>query len=78
MVLASNEAIKQTVIAGLGISFLSESTVEGSLATGELVQLNVEGLPIDRQWYIVHPRNKTLSPLAEAFKSYLVSAGIHR
>ena len=78
MVLASNEAIKQTVIAGLGISFLSESTVEGSLATGELVQLNVEGLPIDRQWYIVHPWNKTLSPLAEAFKAYLVSAGIHR
>jgi len=78
MVLDSNEAIKQTVIAGLGISILSESTVEGSLATGELVQLNVEGLPIDRQWYIVHPQNKSLSPLAEAFKSYLVTAGIHR
>jgi len=78
MVLASNEAIKQTVIAGLGISFLSESTVEGSLATGELVRLNVEGLPIDRQWHIVHPQNKSLSPLAEAFKAHLVSAGIHR
>jgi len=62
----------------LGISILSESTVENSLTNGELVQLNVKGLPIERQWYIVHPQNKALSPLAEAFKSYLVSVGIHR
>jgi LysR family transcriptional regulator, low CO2-responsive transcriptional regulator len=78
MELSSNEAIKQSVMAGLGISILSETTVENSLATGELVQLKVKGLPIERQWYIVHPQNKALSPLAEAFKSYLVSAGIHR
>jgi len=78
MVLASNEAIKQSVIAGLGISILSETTVVSSLTTGELVQLNVKGLPIDRQWYIVHPQNKSLSPLAEAFKSYLVTTGIRR
>jgi len=77
MELASNEAIKQSVIAGLGVSILSETTVEGSLAAGELVQLDIKGLPIDRQWNIVHPQNKILSPMAEAFKAYLVSTGIH-
>ena len=76
MELNSNEAIKQCVMAGLGIAIMSESSVENALAMGEISKLNVKGLPIDRQWFIVHPQNKSLSRLTEAFKEFLVDRGI--
>jgi len=72
MELSSNEAIKQCVLAGLGIAFMSESTVETKLLSREIVELNVKGLPINREWFVIHPQQKSLSRLAEAFKSFLV------
>ena len=48
-----NETIKQAVIAGLGIAFISLHTVASELADGRLVVLDVAGLPIMRQWYAV-------------------------
>jgi DNA-binding transcriptional LysR family regulator len=73
MELGSNEAIKQSIAGHLGISILSESTVRGELASGELVRLDVEGLPLRRQWYAACPKNKMLSPAAKAFRAYLES-----
>ena len=63
-------------MAGLGIAFMSESSVEHALAAGEVIKLNVKGLPINRQWFIIHPQQKILSRLAAAFKEYLVTTGI--
>jgi len=77
MVMSSNEAIKQCIMAGLGIAFMSESSVERELEAGEIIKLNVRGLPIKRQWYIVHPQQKSLSLLAAAFKGFLLEKGIH-
>ncbi len=71
MELGSNEAIKQSIAGHLGISILSESTVRGELASGELVRLDVEGLPLRRQWYAACPKNKMLSPAAKAFRAFL-------
>jgi len=56
LVMDSNETIKQAVIAGLGIGFLSLHTVQDELATGRLVQLRGAGLPVVRQWYLVRPK----------------------
>ena len=53
LVMPSNETIKQAVMAGLGIGFLSLHTVIDELASGRLVQLRAEGLPIERQWFVV-------------------------
>ena len=78
MELSSNEAIKQCIMAGLGIAFMSESSVENTLASGEIIKLNVRGLPVNRQWYITYPQHKTLSRLADAFKTFLVTEGIQQ
>ncbi|TSE22715.1 LysR family transcriptional regulator [Tepidimonas aquatica] len=67
----SNEAIKQTVAGGLGLAVLSAHTVVAELALGELVQLDVQGFPLLRQWHVVYPRGKRLSPAAAAFKDWL-------
>jgi DNA-binding transcriptional LysR family regulator len=75
MEMASNETIKQAVIAGMGLSLLSLHTVGLELATGRLVILDVAGLPIVRNWYVVHLARKRLSPLAEALKAFLLAEG---
>jgi len=74
MELGSNEAIKQTVAGGLGIAVLPEMTLQGELATGELVRLDVRGFPLCRHWYVAHPEGKTLTPAAAAFRAYLFAA----
>lgn len=71
MELGSNEAIKQAVAGGLGLAILSQSTL--SLAPGqkEVTVLNVQGFPIKRYWYVVRPRDKQLSVVANAFLDFL-------
>jgi DNA-binding transcriptional LysR family regulator len=73
--IGSNETIKQAVMAGMGVSFLSLNTVGLELATHRLVVLAVSGMPVMRNWYVIHRERKRLSPSATAFKSYLVSEG---
>ncbi|MCB1516334.1 MAG: LysR family transcriptional regulator [Hyphomicrobiaceae bacterium] len=69
--LGSNEAVKQSVAGHMGFSVLSESTVRKELASGELVKLDVRGMPLERKWYAAHPRNKVLSPAALAYRDFL-------
>ena len=73
MVMNSNESIKQAVIAGMGVSFLSLHTVGLELSAGSLVPLPVAGTPIARRWYIVHRRDKRLSPAGRAFRTYMLA-----
>ncbi len=75
MELGSNEAIKQAVAGGLGLSFLSLHALGPDAAPKSLVALDVEGLPIRRHWYIVHPAGKRLSVVAQAFYAYLKAEG---
>jgi LysR family transcriptional regulator, low CO2-responsive transcriptional regulator len=67
MELGSNEAIKQAILAGLGIALLSHNSMGSVTRKGHIVALDIEGLPIERQWYLVHRRDRTLSPMAEQF-----------
>ncbi|KVW95845.1 LysR family transcriptional regulator [Thiobacillus denitrificans] len=72
MEMSSNEAIKQAVQAGLGLGILSLQTLEMELALKRLAVLNVDGFPILRHWYIVHRADKRLSPVAQAFKEFVL------
>jgi DNA-binding transcriptional LysR family regulator len=73
MEVGSNEAIKQSVQAGLGLGLLSRDTLAMELKLKQLKILNVEGFPIMRSWYLVHRRGKRLSSIAQAFKDFLLS-----
>jgi DNA-binding transcriptional LysR family regulator len=75
MEIKSTETIKQAVIAGMGISFLSAHTVGMELELGRLAVLDVEGFPVMREWRIVHHKNKRLPPVAVAFKEFLLQDG---
>lgn len=75
MEMSSNETIKQAVMAGMGIAFLSTHTIGLELRAGRLVLLAVSGLPVMREWYVIHRRGKRLSPAAQAFKSFLLEQG---
>jgi DNA-binding transcriptional LysR family regulator len=70
--MTSNETIKQAVMAGMGISFISERTIVLELATGHIVRLNVTGTPLKRHWFVVHRAEKRLLPVAEAFRQFLL------
>lgn len=72
MEIRSTETIKQAVIAGLGLGFLSLHTVRHELATGRLVLLDIVGLPVRRQWYLVQRASRRLVPAAEEFGAFLV------
>lgn len=71
MELGANEAIKQAVIAGLGLSVLSRGTALLELQQGCLVELDVAGFPLHRQWHVAWPRGKRLSLAAQAFLDQL-------
>lgn len=75
MEIKSTETIKQAVIAGMGISFLSAHTIGREIQAGSLAVLNVRGFPRMLNWYVVHRREKRLPPVAEAFKRFLVTDG---
>ena len=73
MVMNSNEAIKQAVIAGMGLSFLSLHTLGLEIAAGTLVPIDVVGTPVVRRWYLVHRNDKRLSPAALAFRAFMLA-----
>jgi len=75
MEIKSTETIKQAVIAGMGISFLSAHTVSLELRVGSLAILDVVGFPLMLNWYVVHLQKKRLPPVAVAFKSFLMGEG---
>jgi DNA-binding transcriptional LysR family regulator len=75
MEMGSNETIKQAVIAGLGIAFLSAHTVAAELSQRRLVALDVVGLPVMRRWFVVHLKRKRLLPAAVALRDYLIGEG---
>ncbi len=75
MEMASNETIKQAVIANMGLAFLSLHTCGLEMQTGQLVLLDVAGLPLYRRWHIVNLRGKPMSPAAEALRYFVLEHG---
>lgn len=77
MELSSNEALKRSVMAGLGIAVLSQHAVFEECANGALAILNVTGFPLCNHWYSVYPKNKMLSDVAAAFLEFLKKEAKH-
>lgn len=75
MEIRSTETIKQAVMAGMGVSFLSAHTIARERAAGSLAVLDVQGFPLMLNWYVVHRRAKRLPPVAQAFKDFLLQDG---
>lgn len=72
---SSNETIKQAVMAGMGLAFISKHTIGVELAANQLTILKIQTLPVMRQWNLVHRREKRLSPAATAFKAFMLETG---
>jgi LysR family transcriptional regulator, low CO2-responsive transcriptional regulator len=70
--LGSNEAIKQAIAGGLGVSVLSRHTLLPN--TGDLAILDVENFPIKRNWFMIYPNGKQLSIVARTYCDYLFDA----
>lgn len=75
MELGSGEAIKQAVMAELGISVLSQHNLRMELESGRLVVLDVQHFPLMRKWYAVHLKGKTLSITSRRFLDFLLRDG---
>jgi len=75
MEVSSNETIKQSVIAGLGLSLLSLHTIGLELRSHLLHVLDVEDTPLMRSWFVVRTQSRQLSPAAEAFRYFIIERG---
>lgn len=75
MEMPSNESIKQAVMAGMGLSFLSLHTIGLEARNGLISVLPVEDTPITRTWNVVRLAGKVLSPAAEALRYFILETG---
>ena len=75
MELGSIEAIKQAVMAGLGISVMSEHNLRLELDSGQICVLDVKGFPLRRHWFAVHASNRKLSLVAQTFLDFIRDEG---
>ncbi len=75
MELGSSEAIKQGVMAGLGIAIVSHHSIQLELESGKLALLDVEGFPLIRRWYAVHRKGCKLSLAAQTFLEFMLEEG---
>lgn len=70
--MSSNEAIKHAVSAGFGLGIVSLHTIELELKNKHLVVLNMKDFPLNRYWHLVTRQGKAVSPVAEAFREFLL------
>lgn len=71
MELGSTEAVKEALIAGLGVSILSRTSIRRELRDGLLKEVPIRGLKLERDFYQLFHRHRTLSPVSQAFVSFL-------
>jgi DNA-binding transcriptional LysR family regulator len=69
--LTSNEAVKQALIAGLGISIMPLIGIKNELDRGDLKIIQLKGLPITTDWQLIWLKNKPLTPVSLAFLEYV-------
>jgi DNA-binding transcriptional LysR family regulator len=70
--MGTNETIKQAVMAGLGIAIISAHTCHSELAEGKLALLQAEGLPLVRQWFLIHRSDRDLTKAAEVLRRFII------
>ena len=70
--MGSNEAIRQAVRSGVGISIISRRAVAEDLASGSLKEVRIRKFPLVRNFYLIALKQRTLSPLAREFQDFLI------
>ncbi len=70
-ILSSNEAVKEAVKAGVGVSFVSEISVLEELEKGSLKKVDVEGIDIKRSFYLIRRKKRSLSPVSSVFYEFI-------
>lgn len=73
--MGSNETIKQAVMAGLGVALISAHTIALEVELGRLAVLDVEGMPIRKQWFLVTRAERQLTPVMLAFEAFTQTEG---
>ena len=73
LVLTSNEAIKQAVVADIGVSIVSLLSIKNELSQNEIKIIPTKGLPLQSTWKLIYLKKKELSPVAAAFLAYVAS-----
>jgi len=75
LTMTTNEALKHCVLGELGVACVSKHDLYLEQSTGPIVELDVEGFPVEKQWNIVYPAGKELSLLAKEFLKFLQEKG---
>lgn len=70
--MGTNETIKQAVMAGLGVAIISAHTCHSELEEGKLATLQVQGLPLVRQWFLIHRSDRALTKAAEVLRRFII------
>ena len=70
--MGTNETIKQSVMAGLGVAMISAHTCLTEIKDGHLITLQVDGLPLVRQWFLLNRADRPPSMAAQKFKSFVL------
>jgi DNA-binding transcriptional LysR family regulator len=78
MRVGSTAAVKKSVESGAGASIISERAIENEIKLGLLKKVTIEGLELEREFFIVQRRGRSLSPAAKALLSFLEEKGINR
>ena len=71
MELTSNEAVKQSLLAGLGYSIIPLIGIKNELQNNELQIIPIKSLPIKTNWSLIWLKGKKHSPVAKSFLEYL-------
>jgi DNA-binding transcriptional LysR family regulator len=77
MELGTNEAIKQAIMAGIGISLISELSLQTDCIMDRIKILNVKDFPILTRWHVVYRKDKRLSPVTQNFIAFLQEENLH-
>jgi LysR family transcriptional regulator, low CO2-responsive transcriptional regulator len=72
---SSNETIKQSVIAGMGLALISQHTISLELSLGFVTILPVAGFPLMRSWFVAHRRTLPLLPIQARLRDFLIEQG---
>jgi len=71
MELGTNEAVKQAIMAGIGISLISELSLIPERASGRIATIDIEDYPVESSWYYLYNKNRLVSPVTQNFISFL-------
>jgi len=78
MELGTNEAVKQAIMAGIGISMISELSLITEKALNKIDSIDISNFPVTTYWHILYKKEKLLSPVTQNFINFLTEPGIKK